>query len=147
MKYLKLLSILIALSLISCDKEVEVEEPDENATVIAMLEVRSTSRIPKDVTKVRLTELLKDSYVEIIPEANRPDTTKAVLSIPYKKVPKEFSALVSVYHKDGRVVETKVPNIELLEGKKTTCFADMFKVGFTIGWNDEWLADSTIVYF
>lgn len=82
-----------------------------------------------DVTKIRLTDLREDTYVEIIPEYKRPDTMKATLSIRYKKVPEAFNASISVYHVDGRVVETVVQNIELLEGKKLTCTIDIFKAG------------------
>ncbi|PRY55283.1 hypothetical protein B0I27_101252 [Arcticibacter pallidicorallinus] len=146
MKYLKLLSFLFVLSLISCQKEKHEEEPDENAPVVTMLEVESYSSIPKEVTKVRLTELLKDTYVEMIPETNIHDTAKAVLSISYKKVPKRFNALISVYRRDGSVEETKVSDIDLLNGRKCTYFVDMFKVGFTIRVNDKWI-DTIVVKF
>lgn len=78
MKYLSLISFLIALCLFSCHKE--ESEPSEDAPVVAMLEVRSNVKIPKNVTKIRLTELQKNMFTDIIPEVNRPDTMKEVLA-------------------------------------------------------------------
>lgn len=144
MKYLSLISFFFALCLFSCHKE--ESEPSEDAPVVAMLEVRSNVKIPKNVTRIRLTELQNNIFTEMIPEANRPDTTKAVLSLSYKKVPKKFDALVTTEFKDGKIFNNKIKDIQLEKGIKTSFIGNIFSSSFSIGYDDKPL-DSVIIEF
>lgn len=121
-------------------------ETVEDGPIIAMLAVNSDVPIPKDVTMIRLTALVHDSTAVLIPAADRPDTMKAALALYYRSIPKPFNALISVYYKGGKVVNTPLNGIQLQEGKRLTYSADFFNAGFKIQLNDVWI-DTIVVRF
>lgn len=137
-----LLSLSLVLS--SCSKNDHDNQPAPSDEIVAVLEIRSTAPNPANVTSMRLTEQLTNTYVEKVFNPGTSDTAKATLSIPFRSVPKPFDAQVSVYFKDGTVRNTPLRGVKLLKGTKSTYIGNFYAVGFTINYDEEWIDGDTI---
>lgn len=141
-----LLSLSLSLVLSSCSKNDHDNQPAPSDEIVAVLEIRSTAPNPANVTSMRLTEPITNTYVEKVFNTGTPDTAKATLSLPFRSVPKEFDAQVSVYFKDGTILNTTIPGVKLLKGQKSTYIGSFFSTGFEVGFNDEWKQGDTIPF-
>lgn len=141
-----ILSGLLSLLLSSCSRNDDDNQPAPSNEIVTVLEIKSTAPQPANVTRMRLTELLTNAYVEKVFNPGTPDTVKATLSLPFRYVPNQFDAQVSVYFQDGTIRNTTIPGVTLLKGKKNTYIGNFFAAGFNVEFDDELKEGETIPF-